>query len=83
MPQEAGQGQIKLPWFWQTSLLLAMPVGLSRNRTLRIHKRSREIGVRMALGAQGRDVLRLVVRHGMGLTLCGVIIGLVGPRWRV
>ncbi len=37
-----------------------------------------EIGIRMALGARSIDVLKLIVRNGLGLTLLGVAIGLAG-----
>ena len=42
-----------------------------------VAQRTREIGIRMAVGAQRGDVLKLIVRQGMVLTGCGVILGLI------
>jgi putative ABC transport system permease protein len=56
--------------------LLLATIGIYGSISYATRQRTNEIGVRIALGAQSRDVLRLIVGQGLGLALVGVGIGL-------
>ncbi len=74
---------------FQTSLLtgfsvvalLIAAVGIYGLIQYSIATRTREIGLRIAIGAQRGDILRMIIGEGLTLSLTGVAIGLVGALW--
>ncbi|PYI63770.1 MAG: hypothetical protein DMF07_09205, partial [Verrucomicrobia bacterium] len=77
--QAFGQARLMM-WllgiFASVALLLAS-IGIYGTVAYTVEQRTGEIGVRMALGAQTRDVLRLIVNQGMKPVVIGLAIGIV------
>ena len=63
--------------FALTALLLA-GLGIYGVISYIVSERTHEIGIRLALGAQSRNILRMVLRQGLGLAIAGAAVGLVG-----
>ena len=72
----ARMGAVLLAVFGSLALLLAA-IGLYGVMSYTVSRRTREIGIRMALGAATGNVLRLVLKEGMSLVGSGVAVGLI------
>ena len=58
--------------------LILSALGIYGTLSYSVEQRSQEIGIRMALGADGADLRRMVIRQGMALAGLGILIGLAG-----
>jgi predicted permease len=65
----------RLAGFFALLALVLACIGLYGLLSYEVSRRTREIGIRMALGAQSKGVLKLVMRRGIGLALVGVAVG--------
>ncbi|HZI75236.1 MAG TPA: FtsX-like permease family protein, partial [Gemmatimonadales bacterium] len=74
---------------FQTSLLMAFALAALLIATIGIYgliqytvvTRTHEIGIRMAVGAQAGEILRMIIGEGLKLSFTGLVLGLVGAWW--
>jgi predicted permease len=61
--------------------VLITSTGLYAVLSYAVNRRTRELGIRMALGARGFEIIGLVLRRGLALTFAGLVLGLVAASW--
>src|SRR5262249_4379017 len=70
-------GLVLFEIFGLVALLLAA-AGIYGALSVSVSERTRELGIRAALGASRREILRMIMRQGLGLTLAGLVLGAGG-----
>jgi predicted permease len=71
-------------WLFGTfslTALLVTAIGLYGTLSYAVSRRTRELGIRMALGARASEIIVMVLRRGLGLTLAGLFLGLIAASW--
>lgn len=75
---EGPRALVGLVDFFMALALGLVAVGLYGTLSYHVLQRTREIGVRLAMGAEGRNILALVLRQGLAWVSIGVIVGMAG-----
>jgi putative ABC transport system permease protein len=67
-----------LLWIFSALALVLAAVGIFGVMSYTVSRRTKEMAIRVALGASRREMLRLLLREGLGVTLFGVVLGSAG-----